>query len=118
MRARQNDPIRSAVSYEAIYAVVRKIPRGRVATYGQIAALAGIPGHARQVGYALNRLKSDGVPWHRVVNSKGEISARTEKHGSEELQKVMLAKEGVRFSRSGRIDLNTYRWEASLLHIR
>ena len=60
--------------YRRIYAEVRRVPRGRVATYGQIAALAGFPRHARQVGYALHGLREseDGVPWHRIVNSKGE----------------------------------------------
>jgi methylated-DNA-protein-cysteine methyltransferase-like protein len=58
--------------YQLIYSVIKRIPRGRVATYGQIAEIAGIGGHARQVGYALHALPSDsGVPWHRVVNSFG-----------------------------------------------
>ncbi len=64
-------------TYARIYAVVRRIPRGRVATYGQIAELAGLPGHARQVGYALHALP-DGtaVPWHRVLNARGALSLR------------------------------------------
>ena len=60
-------------AYSRIYGVVREIPEGRVATYGQVAALAGPPGHARQVGYALHAINDDGVPWHRVINAKGEI---------------------------------------------
>jgi O-6-methylguanine DNA methyltransferase len=62
--------------WERIYDVVRRIPKGRVATYGQVAALAGLPRHARQVGYALHVLpESSKVPWHRVINAKGEVSA-------------------------------------------
>src|SRR5689334_367178 len=65
--------------YQVIYSVIRRIPRGRVATYGQIATLAGIDGHARQVGYALHALPSGAdVPWHRVVNSFGEVSRRSD----------------------------------------
>ena len=63
--------------YQRIYAVVRRIPRGRVASYGQIAELAGIPRHARQVGYALHHLSSDSdVPWQRVLNAAGEVAKR------------------------------------------
>ena len=62
-------------TYSRIYAVVRRIPRGRVATYGQVAELAGLPGHARQVGYALHALpRGTTVPWHRVLNARGALS--------------------------------------------
>ena len=62
-----------------IYEVVERIPHGRVATYGQVAALAGAPRHARQVGYALYDLPSgQSLPWHRVINAKGEVSPRSE----------------------------------------
>lgn len=62
-------------SYRRIYQAVRRIPRGRVANYGQVAKLAGLAGRARQVGYALHALDDDStVPWHRVVNAKGEVS--------------------------------------------
>src|SRR5213594_2204157 len=77
-------------TYQRIYAVVRRIPRGRVATYGQIAELAGLEGRARQVGYALHALPSrTALPWHRVINARGEISARS---GSDwgELQRLVL----------------------------
>ena len=64
-----------------IYAVVRRIPRGTVATYGQVAERAGYPGHARQVGYALHALPpGTTVPWHRVINASGEVSARGIRH--------------------------------------
>src|SRR5438045_8135665 len=92
--------------YQAIYAIVRRIPRGRVATYGQIAELAGLEGHARQVGYALHVLPSRSkVPWHRVINAKGEISRRSGGGDSHELQRHMLEHEGVEFDRAGRVHL-------------
>jgi methylated-DNA-protein-cysteine methyltransferase-like protein len=97
--------------YELIWRWVRKIPRGRVATYGQIAALAGLEGHARQVGYALHNLPSpSNVPWHRVVNAKGEISPRSA-GDSHELQEHLLRAEGVELDLRGRIDLTRYGWK-------
>ena len=99
-------------NYEKIYAVVETIPEGRVATYGQVAALAGLAGHARQVGYALFRTpRGSELPWHRVINSRGEISARSERTGSEELQRVLLEEEGVEFNMAGRIELKRFRWQ-------
>jgi len=96
--------------YELIWSIVRKVPRGRVATYGQIAGLAGLEGHARQVGYALHNLPaSSNVPWHRVVNAKAEISARTG-GDSHELQRLLLEAEGVEFDAKGRMKLDHYRW--------
>lgn len=98
--------------YDAIYAAVRHIPAGRVATYGQIAALAGLPGRARLVGYALFRVAPEAnVPWQRVVNARGEISMSPVRLGSDHLQRVLLEEEGIRFSTSGRIDLKQYGWE-------
>jgi methylated-DNA-protein-cysteine methyltransferase-like protein len=98
-------------TYARIYRVVAKIPRGKVATYGQVAALAEMPRAARQVGYALAALRDDakGVPWQRVINSKGEISARFEP-GFEDLQRVLLEQEGVRFNAQGRVDLDKVQW--------
>ena len=64
-------------NYQRIYAVVRRIPRGRVASYGQVAELAGVPRHARQVGYARHHLPSESeVPWQRVLNAAGEVAKR------------------------------------------
>ena len=98
-------------TYSRIYRAVRRIPRGRVATYGQIAVLAGLEGHARQVGYALHSLPGTiRIPWHRVINSKGEVSARSG-DDSHELQRLLLEGEGVRFDAKGRVDLDRYRWE-------
>ena len=96
--------------YERIYDVVKRVPPGRVATYGQIAVLAGLPGHARQVGYALHALRGRDVPWHRVINAKGEISQRSDP-GPEPLQRVMLEDEGVVFDQRGRVNLKQFRWE-------
>jgi methylated-DNA-protein-cysteine methyltransferase-like protein len=105
-------PRRSATPsrYERVYAVVRRIPRGRVATYGQIAELAGIPGHARQVGYALHSLPTgSAVPWHRVINAAGGISRRTHA-GAELSQRLLLEREGIRFDARGRVSLRRLRW--------
>jgi methylated-DNA-protein-cysteine methyltransferase related protein len=100
-----SDPI-----YQKIYTVVRKIPKGRVATYGQVARLVGIP-NPRRIGYALSIL-SDGknVPWHRVVNAKGEVSPRWEPDAVGHQQSLLL-EEGVRFDRAGRIPLGEFQWQ-------
>ena len=104
---------RPSGSYQRIYEVVRRIPKGRVSTYGEVARLAGLPGHARQVGYALHALRDDPeaarVPWQRVVNARGEVSARSEP-GFERLQRALLEAEGVLFDRRGRIDLGRFAW--------
>jgi methylated-DNA-protein-cysteine methyltransferase related protein len=97
-------------TYARIYSVVKKIPRGKVATYGQVATLAGMPRHARQVGYALHTLAEDsGVPWQRVINAQGEISRRTwsENHL---LQRILLEDEGVEFNAQGRVSLARFGW--------
>ena len=98
-------------NYERIYGVVRRIPKGRVATYGQVAALAGLPRHARQVGYALHSLPDADhkTPWQRVVNSKGEISARCHPYAVPQ-QRELLEGEGVKFAKNGRISLERYQW--------
>jgi methylated-DNA-protein-cysteine methyltransferase-like protein len=102
---------RGAGLYRAIYRVVRRIPRGRVTTYGEVARLAGVPGAARQVGYALHSFP-DGVeiPWHRVINARGEVSARSEE-GPEHLQRALLEEEGVVFDLRGRCDLARWLWK-------
>ena len=99
--------------WQRIYRVVRRIPEGCVATYGQVAALAGLPRQARQVGYALHALPAggDGVPWHRVVNARGEVSARSDSE-ADLLQRALLESEGVVFDAGGRLSLPRYRWEA------
>ncbi len=89
---------------------MRRIPRGRVATYGQVAELAGLAGHARQVGYALHALPSGStVPWHRVLNAAGGVSRRATP-GSELTQRQLLEREGVHFDPRGRVRLAVERW--------
>lgn len=101
----------SGPAYERIYAVVARIPRGKVATYGQVAALAGMPRHARQVGYAMQSLpEGSKLPWQRVVNAAGEVSRRALSF-NEEQQRYLLEREGVRFGATGRIPLKTYGWK-------
>ena len=97
--------------HERIYAVVRRIPRGRVASYGQVAELAGLPRQARLVGYALHALDEEegAVPWQRVINVRGEVSRRSEPN-MEEIQRSLLEAEGIPFDERGRVDLTRYRW--------
>ena len=98
-------------TYNAIYGAVRQIPRGKVATYGQIAELARLPGQARQVGYALYKVQGQSdVPWHRVINAKGEISYSALRHGADYLQRSLLEQEGIPFSPEGKISLKDCRW--------
>ncbi len=100
-------------SWRRIYAVVRRIPRGRVATYGQVAWVAGLPRQARLVGYALHAAaESSTVPWHRVVNASGGISARAEGPGASVVQRLRLEQEGVGFDTRGRIPLDRYGWKS------
>ena len=99
------------ITYAQFWAVVRRIPRGRVATYGQVAELAGLPGRARQAGYALAALPDESdVPWHRVVNARGEVSRRAGGSPFETIQRVLLEAEGIVFDSRGRISLERYRW--------
>ena len=98
---------------KAIYQTVARIPIGKVATYGQIATLAGYPGRARQVGYALAGIP-DGLdlPWHRVINAQGKISPRATGR-FHELQFNMLEDEDISF-RENRVDLEIYRWSPQM----
>lgn len=98
-------------NYERVYAVVRRVPRGRVATYGQVARLAGLTNGARQAGYALHALRPHtAVPWHRVVNAAGRISLADV--AGAVTQRLLLEREGVRFDAAGRVDLGRYGWRA------
>lgn len=102
--------------YQSIYAVVRRIPAGRVMTYGQIGELVGCT--ARTVGFAMAALSGGSdVPWQRVINSQGKVSPRTDGEGNV-LQRDLLEMEGVAFDRNQRIDLERYRWriESSAEH--
>lgn len=97
--------------FEKIYEVVCKIPKGNVATYGQVALLAGNPRWARVVGYALHQNPAFGViPCHRVVNREGK-TADSFAFGGGDIQRQMLEAEGVVFGTDGRIDLNEYLWK-------
>lgn len=99
--------------FDRVYAVVRMIPRGKVASYGQIAALLGHPQAARTVGWALNALRNvdiDDVPWQRVINSQGRISISRADLGAD-MQRALLEEEGVAFDQRGYVDLKRFGWE-------
>ncbi len=109
-----NKGLKMSTTYERIYSIVRRIPEGQVATYGQIARLIGSPRWARQVGYALAALRDNNpIPWHRVVNAKGGISPRAEP-GYEQLQRIMLEDEGIAFDDKGCIPLARFQWQRDL----
>jgi len=106
--------------FREIYAVVARIPRGRIATYGQVARMAGWPGAARTVGWAMaslpagGRLKGRLVPWHRVLNAQGRISPRpSEAAGRPDGQGERLRREGVRPEKNGRFSLERYGWDGA-----
>ena len=94
----------------AVYALVRRVPRGHVVTYGQVAALVRQPRSARAVGAAMKQCP-EGVPWHRVVNASGGISRRARME-SMLTQRILLLREGVAL-RNGRVRLARYRWRAA-----
>lgn len=99
--------------FERIYAVVRQIPPGTVATYGQVAALAGNPRWARVVGYALHvNPDPDGIPCFRVVNREGR-TAPAFAFGGADRQRELLEAEGVEFTADGRVDLARFGWQAN-----
>ncbi len=93
-------------------AAVALVPRGRLATYGQIAEVIGAYGCARQVGWALRRLPlPSAVPWHRVVNAQGRISMSPSREGSDWIQRELLLAEGIPVDSAGRLPLRRYLWE-------
>ena len=95
--------------FQRFYALVDSIPKGNLATYGQIAKEAGLPRHARHVGHALRQLpKGSVLPWHRVLSASGQIAARP--GGSRTKQIKRLRSEGILVSASGRVRLSQYRW--------
>ena len=110
-RRRAARPRELRVFYREVYKLVRRIPRGKVATYGQLAAVLGRPRAVRAVGSALRRLSgpmAGVVPWHRVLNAAGRVSFREGE--SPELQRDLLRDEGVRFGRGGSVDLARFGW--------
>ncbi len=99
------------VTYRRIYQVVSCIPRGKVASYGQVAALAGLPGRARQVGYAMHALpRGTRVPWQRVINAQGMVSRRRIA-GAELSQRILLEREGIKFGPGAKIPLEVFGWK-------
>jgi methylated-DNA-protein-cysteine methyltransferase related protein len=95
----------------AICAVIRRIPKGWVATYGQVAAMAGLPRRARLVGQVLRDLDpATNIPWHRVVNAKGEVSYTLSRNGGDAFQQRLLEAEGVEFDDRNRFNLERFRW--------
>jgi len=111
------DHAKNRNTFELIYAVVREIPYGKVATYGQIAAIVGPGLPARIVGYALHRLpEGTDVPWYRVINSQGKISFIATRHEHDSLQQKILEQEEIQFSPDGKIDLDKYRWSPKLVN--
>jgi methylated-DNA-protein-cysteine methyltransferase related protein len=97
-------------SYRAIWKVVATIPRGHVATYGQVARLAGLPRRARLVGTALGEAPAGKLPWFRVINAQGRIALPPNSQGGRE-QRRRLREEGVQFVKD-RVDLRQYGWKA------
>lgn len=99
--------------YRRVGIVCRRVPAGRVATYGQIALLCGKPHNARQVGYALSRSLAGEVPAFRVVNSLGYLSG-AEAFDRPDTQRKLLRREGVKVSADGRVDLKVYGWKNTM----
>lgn len=97
--------------HEIVVRLIKKIPKGKVATYGQIAAMAGSPRGARQIVRTLHSSSNkEKLPWHRVVNSQGKIGLK--EYQGYEIQKAMLEKEGVKFGINDVIDLNKFQWDS------
>jgi len=95
--------------FERVYNLVKRIPPGKVATYGQIARWLGWPRGARTVGWALRALQTEEVPWYRVINAQGRVSLT-----GDTVQQTLLEAEGVIFDHTGRIDLKVYGWTGPL----
>jgi methylated-DNA-protein-cysteine methyltransferase-like protein len=99
-------------SYDRIYRVIMRIPRGRVTTYGSVARLAGLAGQPRLVGYALHTVGSGAMlPWHRVINAQGKLSLEAAGASSGLTQRMRLQQEGVIVNAAGRVDLTRFGWE-------
>jgi methylated-DNA-protein-cysteine methyltransferase related protein len=102
--------------YGTIYGLVRQIPAGQVTTYGQVAEILGLYGRARQVGYALFQVAPESdIPWHRVVNAQGKISRSPMRQGNDDLQRILLEREGIVFDTQEKLNLRHYRWIPSTI---
>lgn len=102
-------------TFEKIYDAVKKIPKGKVCSYGQIAAMAGNPRWSRVVGYALHVNPEPGkIPCHRVVTKNGEVS-KAFTFGGENMQRILLAEEGIEFLADGRVDMKKYSWHGDVI---
>ena len=100
--------------FEKVWRIVEKIPRGKVATYGQIAYMLGNPRAARTVGWALHSMPKDrDIPWQRVINSRGRISTDCGEHDPG-VQRMLLESEGIQFDEKGFVDLRVYQWRARM----
>ncbi len=96
---------------QQIWRVIAMIPVGRVSTYGDVARLAGLPGGARRVGFALRGLPADTtIPWHRVINAQGRLSIPADSESGRR-QRARLEAEGVTFSAGARVNLQQFRWQ-------
>lgn len=107
----------TSVPHRKFIAVIKMVPKGRVATYGQIARVAGLTGHARQVVWTLHSsTRKYKLPWHRIINSQGKIGLI---RGLDQLrQKTFLEREGVEFDRYGKVDLKIFLWKPKMSSIR
>ncbi len=101
--------------HERVYDVVRRVPVGRLTTYGDVAAALGSPRVARHVGWALAALREGDVPWHRVINAQGRISFKGDVVRGE-TQRLRLEAEGVGFDKAGRAPLKALRWRFDTDH--
>jgi len=103
---------------DKVIQIVRLIPKGKVASYGQVALMAGIPRAALQVGWVLHLSGDDGItPWWRVINNAGRISTKCIEHNAN-IQKILLEKEKIEVKKNLKIDINKYRWRPSIKELK
>jgi len=109
--------MKTSVPHRKFIAVIKMVPKGKVATYGLIARVAGLPGHARQVVWTLHSsTKKYKLPWHRIINSQGKIGLIRDLDYLQ--QKTLLEKEGVEFDRYGKVDLKIFLWKPKMSAVR
>ncbi len=105
----KQEPPPSGNAWQEVYALVQRIPEGKVMNYGQIARLLKHPLSARAVGWAMHRCP-EGIPWHRVVSASGRCSTDSLPHVPPGYQRALLEAEGVQFGADGRVDMSLHRW--------